>query len=411
MRFKDSIRVIEYNDKVAIMDVSDTTDYVLLTCEKYSDILTMLEDDYKGTYPDILKKMIACGWFDHSDSSMEKLSTNSIPHVVLELTEKCNAFCSHCYYNAKSANEGPEISVREYNKFVKPFLNYVNAKYIALTGGEPTLAESMEYILKDNIMNTQRTVILYTNGLSLSDSTISILKEYNERIGMQVSLDGATAETNDRSRGKGVFKKVIDTLDRLKKQDIRRVSVKMTITPDNVHEYPDFSKMIMDYGFTPSVSTYKRIGRGEEGYSYEDVLQIMEKSLRSMIPDFRAMSPCDDKHFLFSEMSCGLGRKKSCVISPQLMLLDCTSMRRVQGSIRENPTEAVKAYMDLYFPTVDELPQCKSCEVRYACGGGCRSIAYSLGCEVLDEQPYCQMYRNQYREMIWKEKSYCVRDR
>lgn len=286
----------------------------------------------------------------------------------------------------------------------------MNTEYIALTGGELTLAKSMEYILNDSIKNTKRTVILYTNGLSLSDKTISILKNHNERIGTQVSLDGATAETNDRSRGKGVFEKVINTLNRTKHVNLRRVSVKMTITPDNVHEYPDFSKMIKDYGFEPSVSTYKRIGRGEDGYCYEDVLKAMEKSMRSMIPDFRAMSPCEDKYFLFKEMSCGLGRKKSLVISPQLNLLDCTSMRRVQGNIKENPTEALKAYMDLYFPTADELPQCKSCEVRYACAGGCRSIAYSLNCDLLDKQPYCEMYRNQYREMIWKEKSYNARN-
>lgn len=214
-------------------------------------------------------------------------------------------------------------------------------------------------------------------------------------------MDGATQETNDRIRGNGTYVRIMETLRRFQSKGISSIIEKCTLTPDNAHEYRDFCRLIQEMGFTPSISTFKQSGRGLNCYSYEAVCDSLSCLCALMYGD-RDPKVSDDPYLLFSDHPCGLGRKKSAVIDPELNLLDCSSIRRELGSIRTNPSKALDAYSTIDYPSVDELPQCIECEVRYACHGGCRSIPYLAG-DIRGRQPYCSLYRKRYRKLIWKD--------
>lgn len=402
MIFNDNIRIVSYKDKVALFDISGTKNYVLLTKDKFTIICNHLAAS--SSLPDhgILSKMAEMGWFLPVSDTGETEGT--VPHVTIELTERCNASCVHCYYSAKNTqSEVAEISAHDFSRFVRPFISKLGSIHVGLTGGEPTISKDIISIVSDLLDMPIKTLMLYSNGLSLPIELIELAQREKERIGIQISLDGATEKTNDALRGKGTFNKVMSTLQLLQESRCVRVWVKMTITPNNYSEYSLFHDLVKSYGFQPSISTYKRIGRGRDLFSYDEVQQVLIEIQRKHLSPLFNISPCDNPHLVFCNLACGLGRKKSCVISPTLDLLDCVSMRHSLGNLKTNPDLALKSYAELYFPSVEEIPSCRECEVRYACIGGCRSIAYSLNGDILDRQPYCSLYRELYRMMIWRE--------
>lgn len=398
MRFGNHIKAIEYEDKVGLFNIADSKEYVLLKDWKYREILSLMVNKEVDSTP-TLRRMMQAGWFEDNTKNMD--FDGQIELVVLELTHRCNAGCTHCYMDAKQRMEGKDISFEEYIEFIKPFLGMVDAKHIGITGGEPTVVGDLYRIIEDILKDTDIDLFLYTNGLQLDDELLLLLGKYRKRVGIQISLDGATSETNDRIRGYGTYDRIMSTLERVRDSDIERVTVKYTVTPNNQYEYEEFCALVQKMGFTPSVSTYKQSGRGVSCYSYSSVCDALSR-LSSLVYGALKTSAKEDPYLIFSDRPCGLGRKKSAVIDPELNLLDCASIRREMGNIKSNPEMAIEKYSLVDFPTVDELPQCRDCEVRYACHGGCRSIPYLAG-DIRGKQPYCSLYRDWYRRLIWKD--------
>jgi len=74
---------------------------------------------------------------------------------------------------------------------------------------------------------------LTTNGCCLTDGLARELGR-RELVWLNVSLDGASAATNDAVRGAGSFERVVGRLQRLR--DLARFTLAFTITRDNAHE-------------------------------------------------------------------------------------------------------------------------------------------------------------------------------
>lgn len=95
-------------------------------------------------------------------------------HVTVEITEKCNLYCAHCYLNA-SCNKNTAINYEDFKALVKK-LKSNNVLSIEITGGEVFMNKDADKILA-LAFNEFSRVALLTNGTILKQSSLELLKK------------------------------------------------------------------------------------------------------------------------------------------------------------------------------------------------------------------------------------------
>jgi radical SAM protein with 4Fe4S-binding SPASM domain len=150
--------------------------------------------------------------------------------VHVEVIGACNLTCSHCFAGALPRNEHP-LSVAEMEVLFSELASLGSFR-LGLTGGEPFLRKDLFDIL-DAATGHGLHPCLTTNGLLL-DERLSREIGARDLVWLNVSLEGARAETNDAIRGAGVFDRVLDKLALLGRH--ARFTLAFTLTQRNLHE-------------------------------------------------------------------------------------------------------------------------------------------------------------------------------
>lgn len=132
----------------------------------------------------------------------------------------CNLTCENCYIESSPKND----SLSYINSDdVFPYLEEIQSKNlencsvdtIGFTGGEPFLNPNMIDILDLVLKHGFKSLVL-TNGVNVitrvSDKLLSLNKTYPGQLRLRVSLDHYTEEVHEKERGKGTFKKALDSL-------------------------------------------------------------------------------------------------------------------------------------------------------------------------------------------------------
>lgn len=162
-----------------------------------------------------------------------------MPRIGIELNNVCNLDCGHCFRNIYrgDAEENKDLFLpvpvlEKVLREAKP-LGY---HHVALTGGEPALHPRFGECL-DRIIEAGYTYHFLTNARNF-EKTLRTLGEGNRRSGLagiSFSLDGATAATHDRIRGKDSFREVVTAIAACQAVGIE-ASIITTINRVNRHE-------------------------------------------------------------------------------------------------------------------------------------------------------------------------------
>jgi radical SAM protein with 4Fe4S-binding SPASM domain len=410
MNYSDHIRVVAYAGRVGIFNVANSREYVLITADRNAGLEAAIRSDLQ-VGDRLLQKMKDERWIIPDEEESRPLNLRpevptGIDHILIELTDRCNLHCRYCYRDADASTSAPEIGWEDFRKLVLPFLVRQATKIVGLVGGEPTVATDFLPILNLILARTEAKLTIYTNGVCFPENLLFLISRHGSRIQLQVSMDGATEQTHARVRGPGAFEAVRETLQRLRRSGTSNVVVKMTLTPENSHEHKEFYKAIRGMGFTPATSLFRSSGRG--GYcpfSYREVCAAIDSEMLEAIgPGRRGAPTIEDfrkSNIFFSLYPCGLGFKRSAVIDAECNLLDCTAIRRNLGSLRTDSGKAFNEYARMEFPSVESIPGCRECEVRYVCKGGCRAYSYQEEGTLLGGNPYCDVMRKLMRNFIW----------
>ena len=147
------------------------------------------------------------------------LFSRTPPYVILFATARCNNRCNYCF-NWRKQDESArrnELTLDEIRKVSKS-LGHI--KYLAITGGEPTLRDDIPDICEAFYRNNSAHIInIHTNGY-LPEKTVNITRETLMRcphsfLMVQVTLDGLP-ETHNWIRGvNDGFEKAVKTLRHL----------------------------------------------------------------------------------------------------------------------------------------------------------------------------------------------------
>jgi radical SAM protein with 4Fe4S-binding SPASM domain len=165
----------------------------------------------------------------------------------LEVVAACNLTCTHCFAGELPRKERP-LSLDELDELFSQ-MAALGTYRLGLTGGEPLLRKDIFQII-DLALGHGLCPCLTTNGLLITEE---IAREFGRRdlVWLNVSLEGASAKTNDSVRGAGVFDKVIERLRILRKHS--RFTMAFTILSSNLHEISACAELAEETGADTAV--------------------------------------------------------------------------------------------------------------------------------------------------------------
>ena len=154
-----------------------------------------------------------------------------IPWVILfDPTSACNLHCTGCWAS-------------EYSRQLN--LTYEQMDKMVLTGGEPTVRKKDIFKLAQK--HNDCGFMLFTNGTLVDQEFCDEMKK-SKNIVLSMSIEGKEEATDSR-RGQGVFQKVMDTMDLLRKNGlVYGVSICYTHQNYKAVTSDDFLDFLIDKG-------------------------------------------------------------------------------------------------------------------------------------------------------------------
>jgi MoaA/NifB/PqqE/SkfB family radical SAM enzyme len=128
-----------------------------------------------------------------------------VARIVIELTNRCNLRCQHCFAERHAATGDLPLAVVE---TVLREGKQCGIEHVAFTGGEPTLHRQFATII-ERVGTAGYTWSMVSNGVNFLQIYPLLLRSRPWWKGVTFSLDGAREETHDRLRGTGSYRRVM----------------------------------------------------------------------------------------------------------------------------------------------------------------------------------------------------------
>ncbi len=162
--------------------------------------------------------------------------------VHQEVVAACNLTCAHCFAGELPRRERP-LTLAELDALFAD-LAALGSFRLGLTGGEPLLRKDLFEVI-DAATHHGLHPCVTTNALLVDER---VAREFGRRdlVWLNVSLDGATAATNDLVRGDGVFERVREKLTLLGRH--ARFTLAFTVMKTNAAEVEACAKLAAEVG-------------------------------------------------------------------------------------------------------------------------------------------------------------------
>ena len=175
---------------------------------------------------DVARRMIenlVKGAFMHSGKDIEakfkeKYGYGPPSFLVISPTKACNLHCIGCYAaSGKAFHEKLPFDV--VNRIVNEVKELWGGRFIVISGGEPMVYEDNGKTILD-VYEQHRDMffLMFTNGTLITEDVAKRMADL-ANITPTISVEGFEKETDAR-RGKGVYKKVMEAIERLKKYGV-----------------------------------------------------------------------------------------------------------------------------------------------------------------------------------------------
>ena len=301
-------------------------------------------------------------------------------NVTWEITYACNLSCIHCLSDSGKRRPGELTTDKCYQVIDDLARNKVFQFNIG--GGEPFMRpdflELMDYAHEKGMVTC-----ISTNGTRIDAETARRLR--HPLVYIQVSLDGATPESNDAIRGEGSFRKVIQALEYLKRESIE-VSINTVLTRRSIDELDKLKDLAADFSAKLRVSRFRPSGRGKQAWSELNVSRNQMLDFSTWLSEHLHVSTGDSFFSVSTEERRSLGLnmcgacKLTCCLSPQGKVYPCAFLQEDEfyaGQLPEEPFADIwqNARVFLSFREL-EIKSCESCHRFDLCHGGCPAIAY-----------------------------------
>lgn len=337
--------------------------------------------------------------------------------VHLEVTAECNLKCVHCF--ASESKNKQILSLKELESLFKELAS-LGSYRLGITGGEPLLRRDIFDII-DAAVGHGLQPCMTSNGLLITEDTARELGKRNFGW-FNISLDGATARTNDAVRGKGTYDEVLNRISILKKY--KTFSLAFTVMKHNMNELAQYCELAKSLGaqaavFRPLYPVGNASKHRELMPDFSDYLLCLNELKRINMEveidfySFHAWGPGtrhDKQATVYDNFGCGAGNT-TCSISSNGDVLPCSFLGQeyIAGNLRATTFKQIWDSSPVFksMRNLSGNAQCETCNQYDICSGGCRARALLMNNSINDVDPWCIAHRQETRNEFANAKKEC----
>lgn len=339
-----------------------------------------------------------------------------LAELWLHTNNSCNLACRHCLVS--SGPDGDRGLSTDVLLRVIADARALGARRFFFTGGEPFLRKDILALIDAALEDSVAELAILTNGILFTPPMLGELgRRDRARLKIQISLDGAAPHTNDPLRGPGSFQRIVQGVAGAIAAGLS-VTVSTVITDTNADDVPEVTRLVSRLGGTTHhlLWLHKR-GRAENGVdrtpSVERVIEVVRRCREVgggggvIIDNHEAVKarlryPAGTRRDLASA-----GVSSLCVYSdgqvyPSAAManvpeLACGSI--LDRSLREiwTTSETARAFAS---STVEDKAICRTCPLKFLCGGGDVEHAYFYGGSTAAHDPYCDLHKTMIADAL-----------
>lgn len=395
---KDNIEGVPNQENIQTLSLNDTAAEIIQLIDgtkTYNEIISFLSSKYNESFSSIDEKVKL---FLHNMSNTYNLKVKTQDHpkktpvylvdestlyptvASIELTNKCNLRCLHCYGDFGNVKHRV-MSLDEATSLLSDLKN-IGVKIVELTGGEMSTHPKIKEILLHAIDLKFDQISLLTNGLALTNEIKDIVIKNKSRIFMQLALQSLDDDYLTW------FTKVPNTLDKIKRniEDLAKNNVQMRIativTRKNIDEIEEIADWVHNLGIKHfGVSPVVELGRAEKSdrdlfINGEDAIKLQEKleRIHRKYGNFLSIIEGDRS----KNKNCGCVASH-CVISSNGDIKICTMdnmehfginignvFKKNIKDIYDDNSEYINSFFNLRSPQIDSI-ECADCDHKYFC--------------------------------------------
>jgi MoaA/NifB/PqqE/SkfB family radical SAM enzyme len=165
-------------------------------------------------------------------------------NVFLHLLTRCNLRCRHCYINPEQHGR-KRLPIAQIERWLSVFAERSPGANLVLLGGEPTLHPDLPAAVRCARGLGFASITIDTNGYLFNDILDKVTPA--EVDVFSFSLDGATARTNDRIRGRGSYAACLAGIRRAREKGFH-TSLIYTVSRANLEELPAMGPLLAELG-------------------------------------------------------------------------------------------------------------------------------------------------------------------
>jgi len=272
--------------------------------------------------------------------------------------------------------------------------------YVNVGGGEPTIRPDFWHLL-DYAVDHQVGVKFSTNGSRITRERAARIAA-TDYVDVQVSLDGATREVNDRLRGEGTYDTAMRALDNLAEAGFANAKLSVVVTRENAHQLDAFKEIADFRGATLRLTRLRPSGRGAEIWDDLHPTAEQQRALYQWLLGAGDNVLTGDSFFHLGALGdplpglnlCGAGRVV-CLIDPLGDVYACPFAIHEKfkaGNLLHDGGFA-KVWRESALFAELRGPQsggaCASCSAYDACRGGCMAAKFFTGLPLDGPDPEC----------------------
>lgn len=318
--------------------------------------------------------------------------------LTWELTYACNLSCVHCL-SSSGRRDPRELSTAQAEAVIDE-LQRMQVFYVNIGGGEPTVRGDFWHLL-DYAVDHQVGVKFSTNGVRLTPARARQLAR-TDYVDVQVSLDGATAEVNDRVRGAGSYSTALGALDNLSEAGFDNAKISVVVTRENAGQLDDFKRLADERGATLRLTRLRPSGRGADVWDDLHPTMAQQRELYWWLLDNGETVLTGDSFFHLAGFGeslpglnlCGAGRVV-CLIDPVGDVYACPFAIHdtfLAGNVLDEGGftkvwRESELFRDMRSPQTPGA--CTKCQHFDACRGGCLAAKFFTGLPLDGPDPEC----------------------
>lgn len=303
--------------------------------------------------------------YDHLVAQTRK--NHRLFSVHWELTYRCNQACTHCYLDVLPAHgTAPgELTTSECLRVLDE-LAELGALNLTLSGGE-ILVRRDWFEIAQHAHARKFLLRLFTNGILITPRIADQMAELHP-YAVEISVYGADAPTHDRITQRArSFEFVMRAFQLLHERGIRTV-FKTPLMHENVRQFHALRALAASLGaqFRYDITITAKDNGGlsplVHRLTYDDLVWLFREAIDPALWVERKLTP----------------QTRTCAIATNALTIDplgnvspCVQVRRRIGNVRQQSLREIwassSAWNELNSITLNDLPICRTCELRNMC--------------------------------------------